>query len=287
MVYNLELSRYWGILAEFITKKGKRVWRNVWLIKEFGKAHFYPFFFSFLNFDDRLLLFSVYEVAFWDPTDDQPLARTSRAPSCPDFIEWVWINFLSIDHFFLSSLTQSCSLFLSFSWISVVDNYTLLLHQGLIERSFLDEVEARRPYLPSSKQSRAPHGNVFRPYEFETCSTDTSSSSEYPVSATFSHGETKEKFTVRAKYLLGVDGARSLVRRAISGGGEGDGEYKGKINMLGDASDIIWGVMDVEVWVFSLSLSRSLSPVFTFSNWLSITYPFLVKLISPISCRNV
>lgn len=157
----------------------------------------------------------VYEVAFWDPTDDKPLARTSRAPSCPDFID-------------------------------VVDNYTLLLHQGLIERSFLDEVEARRPYLPSEKQSPAPHGNVFRPYEFETCSTDPSNS-EYPVSATFSHGETKEKLNVRAKYLLGVDGARSLVRRAISGGNPGDGEYQGKIKMLGDASDIIWGVMDVEV----------------------------------------
>lgn len=34
-----------------------------------------------------VLLNSVYEVAFWDPTDDKPLARTSRAPSCPDFIE--------------------------------------------------------------------------------------------------------------------------------------------------------------------------------------------------------
>ncbi|GAA6062229.1 hypothetical protein JCM10212_000808 [Sporobolomyces blumeae] len=158
----------------------------------------------------------VYEVAFWDPTDDKPLARTSRAPSCPDFID-------------------------------VVDNYTLLLHQGLIERSFLDEIEARRPYLPSNKQSPAPHGNVFRPYEFETCSTDTSSNSEYPVTATFSHGETKEKFTVKAKYLLGVDGAKSLVRRAVSGGNAGDGEWQGKIKMLGDASDIIWGVMDVEV----------------------------------------
>lgn len=87
---------------------------------------------------------------------------------------------------------------------------------------------------------------MFRPYEFVTCSTDTSNS-DYPVSATFSHGETKEEFHVRAKYLLGVDGARSLVRRAISGGNPGDGEYQGKIRMLGDASDIIWGVMDVEV----------------------------------------
>lgn len=123
-------------------------------------------------------------------------------------------------------------------------SYTLLLHQGLIERSFLDEIESRRAFLPANKKAPAPHGNVFRPYEFETCSTDESQ--EYPVSATFHHGETKEQFTVRAKYLLGVDGAKSLVRRAISGGQVGDGEWQGKIRMLGDASDIIWGVMDVE-----------------------------------------
>lgn len=53
----------------------------------------------------------VYEVTFWDPTPDSKLERTSRAPSCPEFID-------------------------------VVDNYTLLLHQGLIEHSFLDEIEA-------------------------------------------------------------------------------------------------------------------------------------------------
>lgn len=114
----------------------------------------------------------------------------------------------------------------------------------------------RRAHLPADKKAPAPHGNVFRPYEFETCSTDASNS-QYPVSATFHHAETKEQLTVRAKYLLGVDGARSLVRRAISGGQVGDGEWQGKIRMLGDASDIIWGVMDVEVYVASPSLPKA------------------------------
>ena len=52
----------------------------------------------------------VYEVTFWDPTESSPLARTSRAPSCPEFID-------------------------------VEDNYTLLLHQGLIEHAYLEEIE--------------------------------------------------------------------------------------------------------------------------------------------------
>ena len=45
-----------------------------------------------------------------DPTEKEQLARTSRAASCPDFVD-------------------------------VVDNYTLLLHQGLIEKAFLEEIE--------------------------------------------------------------------------------------------------------------------------------------------------
>ncbi|KAK4050697.1 hypothetical protein OIV83_003423 [Microbotryomycetes sp. JL201] len=158
----------------------------------------------------------VQEVSFWDPTETSPLARTSRAPSCPDFVD-------------------------------VIDNYTLLLHQGLIENSFLDEIENRRALLSPNVHAPAPPGGVFRPYLFEMCSTDPESNAEYPVSVTFSHADTKERYTVRAKYLFGNDGARSLVRRAISGGEVGDGEWKGKIKMLGDATSFVWGVMDVEV----------------------------------------
>ncbi|BGP57604.1 hypothetical protein JCM8202_000510 [Rhodotorula sphaerocarpa] len=158
----------------------------------------------------------VQEVSFWDPGNDKQLVRTSRAPSCPDFID-------------------------------VVDNYTLLLHQGLIERAFLDEIQARRAHLPHEKHAPAPHGNVFRPYEFVTCTTDSSSNAEYPVEATIKQTDTNRVHKVRSKYLLGVDGAKSLVRKAISGGQNGDGEWQGKIKMMGDASDIIWGVMDVEV----------------------------------------
>lgn len=98
----------------------------------------------------------------------------------------------------------------------------------------------RRAHLPANKALPAPYGGCFRPYKFETCSTDASTNAEYPVSATFSHGETNEKHTVRAKYLLGNDGARSLVRRAISGGEVGDGEWQGKIRMLGEFRCLGW-----------------------------------------------
>ena len=80
-----------------------------------------------------------------------------------------------------------------------------------------------------------------------TCHTDDSTNAIYPVSATIKHGETGEETTVRAKYLMGCDGARSNVRKAMAGGGEKDGNTTGSIRMEGDVSDIIWGVMDVEV----------------------------------------
>lgn len=158
----------------------------------------------------------VYEVAFWDPTETEQLARTSRAPSCPDFID-------------------------------VCDPFTLLLHQGLIEHSFLDEIEARRRKLPADKIHPTATGGVSRPYLFETCSNDPSTNATYPVSATIINNTTQKKSTVRAKYLLGCDGAKSLVRRAMAGGAVGDGEWSGSIRMLGEASDIVWGVMDVVV----------------------------------------
>jgi phenol 2-monooxygenase len=59
---------------------------------------------------------------------------------------------------------------------------------------------------------------------------------EYPVSVTLKHlaGPSRDKeFTVRAKYVIGCDGARSHVRRAIGR------------ELRGDVSNHAWGVMDV------------------------------------------
>lgn len=59
---------------------------------------------------------------------------------------------------------------------------------------------------------------------------------DYPVAVTLKHvaGERSgEEFTVRAKYVVGCDGARSGVRRAIGR------------ELKGDAANHAWGVMDV------------------------------------------
>jgi phenol 2-monooxygenase len=57
---------------------------------------------------------------------------------------------------------------------------------------------------------------------------DTSGSSEYPVTVTLADGS-----TVRARYVVGCDGARSRIRTAIGR------------ELAGDATNESWGVMDV------------------------------------------
>jgi 2-polyprenyl-6-methoxyphenol hydroxylase-like FAD-dependent oxidoreductase len=133
-----------------------------------------------------------------DPTPDKPLARTSRARSCPDFID-------------------------------VRDRYTLLLHQGIIEREFLAEISAR-----------APNSGVLRPLEFVSCShkPDGEEPGDYPIEAIVKTEDGREK-RIRTKYLLGCDGAKSDVRKSLGG----------SIRLEGEGTHIVWGVMDC--WVQS------------------------------------
>jgi phenol 2-monooxygenase len=66
---------------------------------------------------------------------------------------------------------------------------------------------------------------------------DTSGASEYPVTVTLQHvkelAPTGERSLVRAKYVVGCDGARSATRDAIGR------------ELVGDVTDESWGVMDI------------------------------------------
>jgi phenol 2-monooxygenase len=73
-------------------------------------------------------------------------------------------------------------------------------------------------------------------YGFEFVDLEVSDEGEYPVTVTLLHtsgpNEGKER-TVRAKYVVGADGARSKVRDSIG------------CTLAGDAANHAWGVMDV------------------------------------------
>jgi phenol 2-monooxygenase (NADPH) len=65
---------------------------------------------------------------------------------------------------------------------------------------------------------------------------DTSGSAEYPVTVTLQHlkdfEETGETSTIRAKYVAGCEGSRSVTRSAIGR------------DLVGDPMNVSWGVMD-------------------------------------------
>ena len=97
--------------------------------------------------------------------------------------------------------------------------YTTLLHQGLIERVFIKDM--------------AKNGaSVDRPWAIAGFRNDEKDR-VYPVEVDIQHVDTKEKQTVRAKYLFGGEGGRSFVRDQLGI------EVRHK-----DPITHVWGVMD-------------------------------------------
>ena len=131
----------------------------------------------------------VFEVAFWDPRQNgSGIHRTGTWPSCPSFIDARY-------------------------------PFTTLLHQGLIERVFIadlnkNNVSIQRPW---------------RVIGFENDGKDK----DYPVQVSLGHVDGHESETVRAKYLFSGEGARSFVR-----------EQLGVKITHKDPIANVWGVMD-------------------------------------------
>ena len=112
----------------------------------------------------------VYEVAFWDPSKDG-IYRTGTWASCPKFIDARY-------------------------------PFTTLLHQGLIERVFIDDMEKNG-------------AKVQRPWTITGFKTD-SWDSFYPVEVNLERLDGGVTETVRAKYLFDGEGAKSFVRTQLN-----------------------------------------------------------------------
>ncbi|KAK7747940.1 hypothetical protein SLS53_001192 [Cytospora paraplurivora] len=132
----------------------------------------------------------VYEVAFWDPTrDGKGITRTGTWASCPSFIDARY-------------------------------PFTTLLHQGLIERVFIADLEKHDT-------------QVQRPWTIKGFNVDEKANLNYPVEVQLEHVDGTAQETVRAKYLFGGEGARSFIRDQLKIG------IKHK-----DPITHVWGVMD-------------------------------------------
>lgn len=131
----------------------------------------------------------VYDVAFWDPLPGgKGITRTGNWPSCPRFIDTRY-------------------------------PFTALVHQGKIEKMFLDEIEKAGT-------------TVDRPWtvvDFENTGKDA----EYPVEVRLKGLDTNVIENVQTKYLFSGEGARSSVREKLGI----QISYKDQISF-------VWGVMD-------------------------------------------
>jgi 2-polyprenyl-6-methoxyphenol hydroxylase-like FAD-dependent oxidoreductase len=132
----------------------------------------------------------VYEVAFWDPNSAKKgIHRTGTWASCPSFIDARY-------------------------------PFTTLLHQGLIEKVFIADLE---------KYDVA----IQRPWTINGFRTNENLDPEYPVEVDLEHVDRKGKETVKARYLFSGEGARSFVREQLNI------SIKHK-----DPIAHVWGVMD-------------------------------------------
>lgn len=129
----------------------------------------------------------VYEVAFWDPSKNG-IHRTGTWASCPKFIDARY-------------------------------PFTTLLHQGLIERVFLEDMEKNGV-------------KVQRPWRITAFKNDGKDST-YPIEVSIKHVNGEETETMRTKYLFSGEGARSFIREQLGV----------KIHHK-DPIAHVWGVMD-------------------------------------------
>lgn len=129
----------------------------------------------------------VYEVAFWDPASNG-IHRTGTWASCPKFID-------------------------------ARHPFTTLLHQGMIERVFIEDIEKNGVQIQ-------------RPWTITGFKNDGADPT-YPVEVNLAHVDGTHSETVRAKYLFSGEGARSFVRDQLKIGIK----YK-------DPIAHVWGVMD-------------------------------------------
>ena len=132
----------------------------------------------------------VFEVAFWNPDESgHELVRTGTWSSCPSFIDARY-------------------------------PFTALLHQGYIEKTFIEDLQSNGT-------------DIQRPWTIAGFTVDEKRDPNYPVTVELQHVDGTIKETVRAKYLFSGEGSRSFVRQQLNIG----------ISHI-DPIEHVWGVMD-------------------------------------------
>lgn len=129
----------------------------------------------------------VYDIAFWKASTGEPLHRTGRQVHYPSVVD-------------------------------LLDPYILLVHQGMVEAVFEDDLRERGV-------------TVLRNTAFE--SLEYTPQMIRPLTVSCRQNVDQIKKALATRYVVGCDGAHSKVRKFISGS-----------TLLGASSDAVWGVLD-------------------------------------------
>ncbi|KAL5614614.1 hypothetical protein BROUX41_004713 [Berkeleyomyces rouxiae] len=132
----------------------------------------------------------VYDISFWRSTPEEPLHRLGREVHYPPIID-------------------------------VLDAYILLVHQGVVEGLFIEDMRKRGC-------------EVRRNTAFDSYSVPENKSG--PLQVNCRANVNQERRTLLTQFLVGCDGAHSKVRKSIP-----------DARAIGMSQDAIWGVLDGEL----------------------------------------
>lgn len=131
----------------------------------------------------------IHDICFWSSTKDSPLRRTGREVHYPPIVD-------------------------------LLDRYILLVHQGMVEEVFLEDLQSRGV-------------NVVRSATFS--SHQHNGDGDMPLEIQYYNQQNGVEKAIRSRFLVGCDGAHSKVRRSMG------------VEAEGSSSEAIWGVLDGEI----------------------------------------
>jgi phenol 2-monooxygenase len=129
----------------------------------------------------------IYDIAFWKSTSEQSLHRTGREVHYPPVVD-------------------------------LLDPYILLVHQGMVEAVFVDDL--------SERGTEVSRNTAFVDLEYTPMSIR-------PLTVNCETDVNHAKKNFYTRYVVGCDGAHSKVRKCIPGA-----------TPVGASSDAVWGVLD-------------------------------------------
>src|SRR4051812_24185074 len=140
----------------------------------------------------------VYDICFWRSTTDEPLHRLGREVHYPPVID-------------------------------VLDPYILLVHQGMVESLFIEDMRRRGVEVRRN--------TAFESYSVRDVDhTDKRQRAAAPIRINCRANVAQDRKAILAQYLVGCDGAHSKVRKSIP-----------EAKPVGTSQPALWGVLDGEL----------------------------------------